>query len=195
MELVSLHLQNISDKLLPGTTLQSNCFYITGCLEVVRKYGRALHEIVPIFTYLNRVYITPILHSNLEDQLLNLFKMHIIDKHAERLVGAMKNARKVSFSVEPSVMAELAQALYSMKPNLRVSEADFFSHYIAQAKSSTKPMSLEEDIEATRKMQLDLQRDPNFSFTCSQKRSKEDTEIEDEECSSSLLSSLLMGSS
>jgi predicted glycosyltransferase len=76
---VAQHLQQLNTQIAaddPKTYIEKFNF-------ALNQYLQALGGIVPIFNYMNRFYVESKLGTDLRKELLSLFKIHVVDHHAQ----------------------------------------------------------------------------------------------------------------
>jgi len=141
--------------------------YIEKFNAALNQYLQALGGIVPIFNYMNRFYVESKLGTDLRRELLNLFKLHVVDRHAEALMPLLLEAQSQPFLIAPAVMANVVTQLHALAPELVKTQPQLFAKFIPGA----LPPSCEADLEAQREMERRLQAalaaDPDFASPAS----------------------------
>jgi len=137
--------------------------YIEKFNAALNQYMQALGGIVPIFNYMNRFYVESKLGTDLRQELLKLFKLHVIDRHVTDLVPLLLDAQTKPFMVGPAVMANIVKQLHLLSPELIVTQPQLFAKFIPNALPPTSEADLEALREETRRMQEQLATDPDFT--------------------------------
>lgn len=137
--------------------------YIEKFNVVLNQYLQALGGIVPIFNYMNRFYVESKLGTDLRQELLNLFKIHVVDRHSNDLIPLLLEAQSKPFMVGPAVMANIVKQLHALSPELTMTHPQLFAKFIPNAMPPTCEADLEVQRELERQMQEALATDPDFS--------------------------------
>nr|CAB3227407.1 CDK2-associated and cullin domain-containing protein 1 [Phallusia mammillata] len=198
VQTVSHHLtsksQLIFDQLSSGNPgLESACHHVQQFYNNLKNFGRFIQSVSPLFVDLNSALVKPKLHTTMEEKLLDLFKVLFVEIHAPLVIECIGVVRKTPFALSPSILFDVASAIYSMKPDLRISNGDLFSFYIPNARQPLMVQDLEQEKEHIRQMQQSIKQDFAKLNSSDQKRSNGAVQLEDKECSHTMLSSLLMG--
>ncbi|XP_042222472.1 CDK2-associated and cullin domain-containing protein 1-like isoform X1 [Homarus americanus] len=82
---------------------------------VIHRVMYSLDGIIPIFTYLNKVYVSTKLSSNLRTELQTLFCTDVIDPVIEKLMAMVKQTTEMTpFTIAPHVLASLIKSLHKL---------------------------------------------------------------------------------
>jgi len=136
--------------------------YIEKFNYALNQYLQALGGIVPIFNYMNRFYVESKLGTDLRKELLQLFKIHVVDPHSKELIPLLLDAQSKPFMVAPAVMANIVKQLHALCPDLVAAHPQLFVRFIPNTLPPTSAQDLDAIIEETRRMQEALANDPEF---------------------------------
>jgi len=137
--------------------------YIEKFNAALNQYLQALGGIVPIFNYMNRFYVESKLGTDLRRELLNLFKMHVVDRHANDLIPLLLEAQSKPFMIAPAVMSNVVKQLHALSPELVKAQPHLFAKFIPGAMPPSCEADLEAQRELERRMQEALATDPDFA--------------------------------
>ncbi|KAK8377910.1 hypothetical protein O3P69_014091 [Scylla paramamosain] len=143
---VAIQLQNENE-----SQLIDHCFY------VIHRAMYSLDGIIPVFTYLNKVYVSTKLSSNLRTELQSLFCRTVIDPIIDKLVAIVKQTNETKpFSVAPQVMASVIKNLHKLNPNYSQKYPQVFAGYIPGVLPAMREHELSSYIDETRELQATL---------------------------------------
>ena len=83
------------------------------------------------------------LGTDLRQELLKLFKKHVIDRHATDLVPLLLDAMAKPFMVDPNVMTNIVKQLQLLSPELVVNQPQLIAKFIPNALPPTSEANLE----------------------------------------------------
>ncbi|XP_047491879.1 CDK2-associated and cullin domain-containing protein 1-like [Penaeus chinensis] len=135
-----------------------------GDLHLIDSYYSLIHRvmysldgIIPIFTYLNRVYVETKLSSTLRTELQKIFCTAVIDPVIARLLALIKHITEAKpFYVAPHVLASLVKNLYKLRPAYAQTYPQVFSVYIPGVLPAMGEHELSDYIAETQKLQATL---------------------------------------
>lgn len=147
---------------------------------ILNQYLQALGGIVPIFNYMNRFYVETKLKTDLNEELLKLFRTSVVDSHVPYLLSLLEEAHAKPFSVPPPTMSCLVKNLHLLNPEYAQMKPHLFSRYIPNIHPPTHVSELAKYVEETRKLQQEIHNLPGFQVcdsSSSRKRPNEDTDV------------------
>jgi len=156
---VASHLANLKTEI----AAEDAKTYIEKFNYALNQYLQALGGIVPIFNYMNRFYVESKLGTDLRKELLNLFKIHVVDPHSTELIPLLLDAQSRPFMIAPEVMANIVKQLHALCPDLVATNPQLFVRFIPNTLPPTSEQDLDALIEETRRMQEVLAGDPEFA--------------------------------
>ncbi|XP_038071053.1 CDK2-associated and cullin domain-containing protein 1-like isoform X2 [Patiria miniata] len=141
---------------------------------VLKQYTQALGGIVPIFTFLNRFYITQKLGTDLRPELEKMFMQHL-QTHIFKILAVLQEAQAKPFSVDPSIASDIVCGLYALQPDYAELNPGLFAKYIPSILPPCTVENLSDYIEETHQMQIELlsQQDFNRDSQTQKKRSND----------------------
>ncbi|XP_022091876.1 CDK2-associated and cullin domain-containing protein 1-like isoform X2 [Acanthaster planci] len=143
---------------------------------VLKQYTQALGGIVPIFTFLNRFYITQKLGMELRPELEKLFIQHL-QTHIFKVLGMLHEAQAKPFSVDPSIASDIIHGLYEIKQDYAELNPGLFAKYIPSILPPCNVENLSDYIAETHQMQTQLLSQEDFNRdNQSQKKRSNDAE-------------------
>ncbi|KAK4287364.1 hypothetical protein Pmani_039559 [Petrolisthes manimaculis] len=154
--------------------------------NLIDKYYHAVHRamysldgIIPIFTYLNKVYVVSKLSSNLRTELQMIFCTAVIDPVIDKLIATVKEVNGTDmrpFSAAPHVVASLIKNLYKLNPTYAHQYPQVFASYIPCVLPAMREQELSNYISETQQLQASLRQSwlCNPSITQGTKRSLDD---------------------
>lgn len=157
---IAVQLQNEEE-----SQLIDHCFY------VIHHAMYSLDGIIPVFTYLNKVYVSTKLSSNLRTELQNLFCKTVIDPVIDKLVAIVRQTNELRpFSVAPHVIASVIKNLHKLNPSYSQKYPQVFAGYIPGILPAMREHELSGYIDETRELQATLRQFWMTSNTQGRKR-------------------------
>uniref|UniRef100_A0A8C4WU83 CDK2 associated cullin domain 1 n=1 Tax=Eptatretus burgeri TaxID=7764 RepID=A0A8C4WU83_EPTBU len=148
---ISLHLNNLSEE-LQGCSEET---YVENFGAAMVRYMGALHSIVPLFIYMNKVYMENKLNRDLKEELVALYSNLVAAKHINRLLPRLLEAQAVPFAIPPSTMASIVKGLYSLRPEWAHCAPHLFAKFIP----NLLPPVLEDHVQQYALLDQHLQQD------------------------------------
>lgn len=124
---------------------------------IIHRVLYSLDGIIPIFTYLNKVYVSTKLSSDLRTELQNLFCKSVIDPVIEKLMVMVKQTtERTPFSIAPHVLASLVKSLHNLNPEYAQRYPQVFAGYIPGVLPAMREHELSSYINETQELQASL---------------------------------------
>ncbi|XP_045621203.1 CDK2-associated and cullin domain-containing protein 1 isoform X2 [Procambarus clarkii] len=124
---------------------------------VIHRVIYSLDGIIPIFTYLNKVYVSTKLSSNLRTELQNLFCTAVIDPVIDKLMVMVKRATGMTtVTIVPHVIATLVKSIHKLNPNYAQRYPQVFAQYIPGVLPTMREHELPGYINETQELQASL---------------------------------------
>ncbi|XP_071793793.1 CDK2-associated and cullin domain-containing protein 1-like isoform X2 [Asterias amurensis] len=139
--------------------------------SVLKQYTVALGGIVPIFTFLNRFYITQKLRTELRPELEKLFLQHLNTTIYHALVQ-LHEAQEKPFSVDPSIASDIVHGLFSFNPDYADLHPGLFAKYIPSILPPCLIENIPDYIKESHEMRIQLLSHQEFNRNnqCQRKR-------------------------
>lgn len=172
---MSSHLSSISQEL--HSLVRSPNLFIEKFSYILNQYIQALGGIVPIFNYMNRFYVETKLKTDLNEELLKLFRTNVVDTHITYLLSLLEEANAKPFTVSPPVMSCLIKNLHSLNQEYAKMRPQLFSRYIPNIHPPTHVSELDKYVEETKLLQQEIHSLPGFEVcdsSTSRKRPNEE---------------------
>lgn len=158
--MIAMDLKNVDDAALIET-------YYT----LIHRILYSLDGIIPIFTYLNRVYVVGKLGSNLRTELQKVFCAAVIDPVIDRLIEVIKLTPEFRpFQIAPHVLASIVKNLHKLNPNFATKYPEVFERYIPGVRPPMREHELPGYINETHELQLGLRQSWITTSTQGRKR-------------------------
>ncbi|XP_042222478.1 CDK2-associated and cullin domain-containing protein 1-like isoform X2 [Homarus americanus] len=124
---------------------------------VIHRVMYSLDGIIPIFTYLNKVYVSTKLSSNLRTELQTLFCTDVIDPVIEKLMAMVKQTTEMTpFTIAPHVLASLIKSLHKLNQAYAQKYPQVFAGYIPGVLPAMREHELSGYISETQELQASL---------------------------------------
>lgn len=143
IELVTSYLKRVAEE-LQATPAEA---YLEKFNFAMAQFFQAVSGIVAIFSYMNRFYVTPKLHTDLKTELWKLFTNLVADNTL--LFDVIEQVSSRPFGVNPQVMMSIIKGLYSLKPEFSMRNPVLFARFIPNllppAQCDQLPSMIQED--------------------------------------------------
>ncbi|XP_064084328.1 CDK2-associated and cullin domain-containing protein 1-like isoform X1 [Macrobrachium nipponense] len=117
----------------------------------------SLDGIIPIFTYLNRIYVATKLGSNLRAELQSLFCIDVLDPVIERLLAVIRHTTEERpFHIAPHVIAALIKNIHKFNPEYSKKYPQAFVGFIPGILPPMREHELSSYICETQELQASL---------------------------------------
>ncbi|XP_071551953.1 CDK2-associated and cullin domain-containing protein 1-like isoform X3 [Panulirus ornatus] len=148
---------------------------IDGYYSIIHRVMYSLDGIIPIFTYLNRVYVSTKLSSNLRTELQSLFCTAVIDPVIDKLLAMVKQTTQIKpFSIGPHVLASLVKNIHKLNPAYAQRFPQVFAGYIPGVLPAMREHELTSYINETQELQASLRQSWITSSSQGRKRCLEE---------------------
>lgn len=125
------------------------------------QFFQAVSGIVAIFSYMNRFYVSPKLHTDLQAELWKLFTNLVADNAF--LFRVIDEVSSKPFGVNPQILMSIIKGLYSLKPEFSERNPMLFARFIPNILPPTQFDQLPSLIQEDRLLQEDLVTSQGFS--------------------------------
>ncbi|KAL4232145.1 CDK2-associated and cullin domain-containing protein 1 [Mactra antiquata] len=176
LQYMSSHLSSISVDLQNLVLSQTPSLFIEKFSFILNQYIQALGGIVPIFNYMNRFYVETKLKTDLNEELLKLFRTSVVDTHISFLLSLLEEANTQPFSVPPPTMSCLIKNLHSLNPAYAKMRPHLFSKFIPNIHPPTNVAELDKYVEETKLLQQEIHSLPGFDVCDSSSNRKRPNE-------------------
>ncbi|UJR37804.1 hypothetical protein I4U23_030494 [Adineta vaga] len=103
--------------------------YILQFIDHLRQFHRAIEAIVPLFHYLDVVYIKPKIRSTIRQELSFLYKTIIMEVHLNPIFNTLRQLVHTSDSPSKEIISLLLKLINEIAPNLAIKQRHLFKRY------------------------------------------------------------------
>jgi len=103
--------------------------YILQFINYLHQYLRSIEAIVPLFHYLDVVYIKPKMRSTIQQELLILYKTIIIESHINYIFSALQQLMNTPNSASKETIGLLLQMTNDITPESAIKQRALFERY------------------------------------------------------------------
>ncbi|KAL9982748.1 hypothetical protein ACROYT_G004841 [Oculina patagonica] len=168
IELVTSYLRRVAQE-LQMTPAEA---YLEKFNFAMAQFFQAVSGIVAIFSYMNRFYVTPKLHTDLKTELWKLFTDLVADNAF--LFGVIEEVSSKPFGVDPHIMMSIIKGLYSLKPEFSMRNPVLFARFIPNILPPTQCDQLPNLIQEDRLLQENLVTSQGFTRESTGKKRRGD---------------------
>lgn len=157
---VALEMQELDDEQL-----------IVSYYSLLHRIIYSLDGIIPIFTYLNRIYVATKLNSNLRAELQSLFCVDVLDPVIERILAVVRRTTEERpFHIAPHVIASLIKNIYKFNSDYATRYPQAFAGFIPGVLPPMREHELSSYITETQELQASLRQSWAVTSTRGRKR-------------------------
>ncbi|XP_046993310.1 CDK2-associated and cullin domain-containing protein 1-like [Schistocerca americana] len=160
LELCSKHLDEVEQTLREKKTAHfqnhddDSVSFVLSFRDALELYLNAVPQITPIFGFMNKFFVEMRLQTTLQNELLDLFRVRVANKHIDTLMNSVRDLLSRPFAVDPSVLLGLFVRLHSLgHGDYALAYPDLFARYIPCVLPPMQESDLERHVTETKVMQ------------------------------------------